>query len=80
MKTLEEPPPHVKFIFATTEVHKVPGHHPLALPALRLQASPRRQTIAKRLRHVLGLEKIDAEEAAISTSPPARRPARCATQ
>ena len=24
LKTLEEPPPHVKFIFATTDVHKVP--------------------------------------------------------
>jgi len=24
LKTLEEPPPHVKFIFATTQVHKVP--------------------------------------------------------
>lgn len=25
LKTLEEPPPHVKFIFATTDVHKVPA-------------------------------------------------------
>jgi DNA polymerase-3 subunit gamma/tau len=24
LKTLEEPPPHVKFIFATTEMHKIP--------------------------------------------------------
>ncbi|MDP6354252.1 MAG: DNA polymerase III subunit gamma/tau, partial [Planctomycetota bacterium] len=24
LKTLEEPPPHVKFIFATTEVHRIP--------------------------------------------------------
>ncbi len=25
LKTLEEPPPHVKFIFATTEIHKIPA-------------------------------------------------------
>ena len=38
LKTLEEPPAHVVFIFATTEVHKIPVDHPVALPALRLQA------------------------------------------
>ena len=34
LKTLEEPPAHVIFILATTEIQKVP-HHPLPLPAVR---------------------------------------------
>ena len=42
LKTLEEPPAHVKFIFATTEIAQGPGHDPLALPALRLPADPAR--------------------------------------
>ena len=37
LKTLEEPPEHVKFILATTEVQKIPDHDSLALPALRLR-------------------------------------------
>ena len=36
LKTLEEPPPHVKFIFATTDPHKVLATVAVALPALRL--------------------------------------------
>ena len=36
LKTLEEPPPHVIFVLATTEAHKVLADGRLALPALRL--------------------------------------------
>src|SRR5919201_5714103 len=63
LKTLEEPPPHVKFIFATTEVHKVP-----VTILSRCQRYDFKlistQTIAARLKEVLGLEKIAAEDAA----------------
>ena len=46
MKTLEEPPPHAKFVFATTEIRKVPVTVLLALPALR--SAPRRGRCARR--------------------------------
>src|SRR5580704_16139998 len=65
LKTLEEPPPHVKFIFATTEVHKVP-----VTILSRCQRYDFKligtQTIAKRLREVLSLEKLEADDAAIA--------------
>ena len=38
LKTLEEPPAHVKFLLATTEPKKIPIHHPVALPAIQPQA------------------------------------------
>ena len=37
LKTLEEPPAHVKFIFATTEVTEDPRHDPVALSAVRFR-------------------------------------------
>lgn len=64
LKTLEEPPPHVKFIFATTEVHKVP-----VTILSRCQRYDFKlltaQTIVARLRYVLEQEHITAEDAAI---------------
>ncbi len=64
LKTLEEPPPHVKFIFATTEVHKVP-----VTILSRCQRFDFKligvADISARLRHVLDAEKVDAEDAAI---------------
>jgi DNA polymerase-3 subunit gamma/tau len=38
LKTLEEPPEHVKFILATTDPQKIPGHGVVALPAVQPQA------------------------------------------
>ena len=38
LKTLEEPPPHVKFLFATTEVAQGAGDGPVAVPAVRPEA------------------------------------------
>ncbi|MCC6648972.1 MAG: DNA polymerase III subunit gamma/tau [Polyangiaceae bacterium] len=65
LKTLEEPPPHVKFIFATTEVHKVP-----VTILSRCQRYDFRMisaaTIAARLRFVLGEERLVADDAAVS--------------
>ena len=65
LKTLEEPPPHVKFIFATTEVHKVPVTILSRCQRydFKLVAAKR---IGERLKEVLGLEKITAEDAAVA--------------
>lgn len=63
LKTLEEPPEHVKFIFATTEAHKV-------LPTIisRCQRFDLRRIpaglIAKHLLHIAGLEKVKLDEKA----------------
>jgi DNA polymerase-3 subunit gamma/tau len=65
LKTLEEPPPHVKFIFATTEVHKVPVTILSRCQRYDFKLIPT-QVIAGRLREVLGLEKIEAEDAAVA--------------
>jgi DNA polymerase-3 subunit gamma/tau len=64
LKTLEEPPPHVKFIFATTEVHKVPVTILSRCQRYDFKLISTR-TIAHRLEQVLAKEKIEAEGAAV---------------
>ncbi len=64
LKTLEEPPPHAKFIFATTEVHKVPVTILSRCQRYDFKLIPA-QGIARRLDQVLALEGIQAEPAAV---------------
>lgn len=61
LKTLEEPPPHVKFLFATTELHKVPDTVVSRCQVLRLSPLSEEQ-IRGRLNEVFELEGIQAEE------------------
>ena len=65
LKTLEEPPPHVKFIFATTEVHKVPVTILSRVQRFDFKLIPT-QLIAKRLRYVLDAEKIQSDDRALA--------------
>ncbi len=64
LKTLEEPPPHVKFIFATTEAHRVP--HTIVSRCQRYdfkRLSPRQ--IAQRLAEICREEGIQVSDAAL---------------
>lgn len=64
LKTLEEPPEHVIFIFATTEIHRVP---PTILS--RCQRFDFRRiavrTIMEHLQHICQADNIDIEEEAL---------------
>ncbi len=59
LKTLEEPPRHVIFIFATTEPHKVPLTIVSRCQAFELKLLPP-ERIEKRLKEICEAEKIDA--------------------
>ncbi|MBM4250727.1 MAG: DNA polymerase III subunit gamma/tau [Deltaproteobacteria bacterium] len=65
LKTLEEPPSHVVFVFATTEMHKVPQTIVSRCQAFHLAklATPR---IVARLRQIVECEGISAEERALA--------------
>ncbi len=65
LKTLEEPPEHVKFILATTDPQKIP----VTVLSRCLQFNLKQMTpplIATHLKHILEVEKIDAEAGALN--------------
>ena len=61
LKTLEEPPPHVVFIFATTEIHKIPATILSRCQHYNFRRIARAEII-ERLRHVVNQDKIVIEE------------------
>ncbi|WP_394889157.1 DNA polymerase III subunit gamma/tau [Mesorhizobium sp. AaZ16] len=65
LKTLEEPPPHVKFIFATTEIRKVP----ITILSRCQRFDLRRVdagTLTANLRNIATLEEIEVDDDALA--------------
>lgn len=65
LKTLEEPPSHVKFIFATTEAHKVLGTITSRCQRFEFRPIPE-ELIAKHLSNIAKKEGIDASDEALT--------------
>ncbi|MFZ9963738.1 MAG: DNA polymerase III subunit gamma/tau [Terrimicrobiaceae bacterium] len=66
LKTLEEPPPHVKFIFATTESQKVPATITSRCQRFDLRRIPA-ELIKKHLLHIAKCEDIQLDDSAAET-------------
>ncbi|MBX3251193.1 MAG: DNA polymerase III subunit gamma/tau [Myxococcales bacterium] len=65
LKTLEEPPPHVKFIFATTESHKVPVTIRSRCQRYDFRLIPQ-AVVAERVRAILSAEGVKADDDAVA--------------
>jgi len=65
LKTLEEPPPHVKFVFATTESHKVPITIRSRCQRYDFRLIPQ-NVVAARVRDILAQEALQADDATVS--------------
>jgi DNA polymerase-3 subunit gamma/tau len=65
LKTLEEPPDHVKFVFATTDVHKLPLTILSRVQRYDFSRIPTR-AITGKLLEIVKAEAIDADEAALA--------------
>jgi DNA polymerase-3 subunit gamma/tau len=64
LKTLEEPPPHVRFILATTEPHKIPATVLSRCQRFDFRRIPAPE-IAGHLRHIVEEEGFQAEDEAL---------------
>jgi DNA polymerase III subunit gamma/tau len=64
LKTLEEPPPHVVFVMATTALHKVPDTILSRCQQFEFREIPT-EKIFRRLREIAGKEGIDITESAL---------------
>ena len=64
LKTLEEPPPHVKFLLATTDPQKLPATVLSRCLQFNLKNMPPEQIVGH-LSHVLGQEMVSFEEPAL---------------
>ena len=64
LKTLEEPPPHVKFIFATTELRKIPVTILSRCQKFELKRVGT-EALVTHLAKILGLENVNYEEEAL---------------
>jgi DNA polymerase III subunit gamma/tau len=65
LKTLEEPPPHVKFIFATTEPHKLPDTILSRCQRHNFRRISQASMLA-RLKEIAALEKVAISEGALA--------------
>jgi len=65
LKTLEEPPPHIKFIFATTEPHKVPITILSRCQRFDFKRIPLAMIIA-RLRYIVDQEQVSMSDTALA--------------
>ncbi len=65
LKTLEEPPAHIKFIFATTEPHKLPITILSRCQRFDFKRIPL-ATIVERLRHIVDREGITVSDEALT--------------
>ena len=65
LKTLEEPPPHAVFVFATTDPHKLPATILSRVQRYNFKLVPVRR-VAEHLADILGREGLTAEPAALT--------------